>query len=83
MAFLMKTVFLQHCTVGDPGPGRVLGTWECRDHRVQNNDHGTWTAESVLVMLKGRAGSLRAVMGRQEHAYINIGRGPLSLINLW
>ena len=50
---------------------------------MQNNDHGTWTAECMLVMLKGRAGSLRAEMGGQKHTYINIGRGQLFLNNLW
>lgn len=45
-------------------------TWECRHHRVQNNDHGTWAAKTMLVMLKCRTGSLRAEMGGQEHAYI-------------
>lgn len=43
-------------------------TWECGDHRVQNNDHGTWAAKTRLVMLKGRTGSLRAeVAGTYIH----------------
>lgn len=42
---------------------------------MQNNDHRTWTAEYTLVMLKSRTGSLRAEMGGQGHACINIERG--------
>lgn len=56
-------------------------TWECRDHRGQNNDRGTWAAKTMLVMLKGRTGSPRAEMGGQELA--SRGRGPLFLNNLW
>lgn len=32
--------------------------------------NGTWAAKTMLVMLKGRTGSLRAEMGGQEHAHI-------------
>lgn len=73
MAVLMKTVFPQHCAAG--GPRTWGSTRECRDHRVQNNDHGTWTAACTLGLLKGRTGSLRAEMEGQRHAYINVGRG--------
>lgn len=49
---------------------------------MQNNGHGTLTAERALVMQKGRTGSLRAEMGGQKHTYINIGRRQLFLNNL-
>lgn len=81
MAVLMKTVFPKHSTVGGPGPGKVLGNAGTTGSRII--DHGTWTAKCMLVMLKGRTVSLRAEMGGQKHAYINMGRGQLFLNNLW